>query len=60
MANNKTGNITDATKAPINIVLLFGVPIIAAMRVVIYKPTRITMVINAKIRFIKFFPFNVC
>ncbi len=52
MANNKTGNMTDANNAPINRLLLFGVPIIAAMRVAIYKPTRIMMVINAKIRFI--------
>jgi len=58
MANNKTGNITEATNAPINNVLLFGVPIIAAMRVVIYKPIRITIVINAKTRFIIFFLSN--
>lgn len=42
-----------------NNVLLFGVPAMAAIRVMIYKLISITIVIRAKIRFINIYPFRV-
>lgn len=59
ITNSNTGNVTEATRAPMNNVLLFGVPAMAAIRVMIYKLISITIVIRAKIRFINIYPFRV-
>ncbi len=58
MTKSNTGKITEATSAPMNNVLLFGVPEMAATSVIIYKPTSMAIVISAKIRFINMYPFK--